>query len=76
MTNTLTRQIVVKNINGLLKGNIFTSKNITEDYPEETISYGFGQLNYSSDYNHKFTKRTAKELALMDAEFDKMDLPF
>lgn len=76
MTNTLTKTITVININELLKGNIFTAKNIYADYPTERISYGFGDFSYSSDYKHAYKKRTPEEIAKMDAKFDKMELPF
>ena len=72
MVNTLTKNIVVKK----LQGNIFTLKNLTEDYPTETVTYSFGQLNYNSNYNYTFTKRTPEQLAEFDKQFEGMELPF
>lgn len=76
MTNTLVKNITVKNINELLQGSVFTIKNLTEDYPTETISHSFGDFSYNSDYKHEFVRRTPEQLAELDKQFDKIPLPF
>lgn len=66
MTNTLTRQITVKNINTLLQGNIFKTKN-QDDYPYDDFTIAFGQeINYR-EYNLPATNTYIETEGYIDA---------
>lgn len=42
----------------------------------ETISYGFGQLDQYSDYRPKISNKLKAELEELEKEWDKEPLPF
>jgi hypothetical protein len=68
-------QFKVISINKFLKGNIF--KRTFEDEPHEEISYGFGHLNYYSDYKpKKRSKLSMKRLARLERKWNREPLPF
>ena len=69
-----TIQFKVVNIKSL-KGNIF--KRGFEDIPYDEVSYGFGHLNFYSDYKPKRrSKLSLRRLERLEKKWDREPLPF